>query len=226
MFVTSVVAPFLGVNCYIVAATEPPGPGAEARRPCILVDAGLGAAAPLADKLAELSLEPAAMLVTHGHPDHVLGLPSVLDRWRIPAYLDRRDHWWLSDPVGSLGPELAAVMGQALAGRAWTPPQVTEPGAAPAAMAGLTVTAIPAPGHTQGSTLWQITGGNDVHVFTGDVLFASGVGRTDLAGGDQTVMDGTLATVIPALPAEASVHPGHGPSSTVARELATNPFLG
>lgn len=232
MYVTSVVAPFLGVNCYIVAAADP-GSG-HAPAPCVLVDAGLDAGEPLAARLRELGLDPVAILLTHGHPDHVLGLPDLQRRWRIPAYLAAEDEWWLADPAGSLGPEMSAMLEPVLRGREWARPAVSGPDFDPSGIrvAGLEIRAISAPGHTEGSTLWQIStpGGPDsaggpVHVFTGDVLFASGVGRTDLAGGDQTVMDRTLATVIPALPPAAAVHPGHGPSSTVARELATNPFL-
>lgn len=234
MFVTSVVAPFLGVNCYIAAAGDSAGPHAASpdttagRAPCLLIDAGLDAAEPLAARLTELALDPVAILITHGHPDHVLGLPDLLTRWPIPAYLASRDGWWLDDPAASLGPEMSAMLGSVLAGREWTRPTVSEPDFAQdgVRLAGLGVRAIPAPGHTEGSTLWQVTdAADDVHVFTGDILFASGVGRTDLPGGDQAVMDKTLATVIPSLPGGAAVHPGHGPSSTVDRELAANPFL-
>jgi glyoxylase-like metal-dependent hydrolase (beta-lactamase superfamily II) len=88
--------------------------------------------------------------------------------------------------------------------------------------AGLTPRALHAPGHTEGSTLYHL---GDQVVLTGDVLFAGSVGRTDLHGGSDRVMGETLRDAVRALDPALAVVPGHGPSTTVAHELETNPFL-
>lgn len=86
---------------------------------------------------------------------------------------------------------------------------------------GITVVARHAPGHTEGSTLYLVDG----LVLTGDVLFAGTVGRTDLPGGDGDTMARTLREVVARLDAALHVVPGHGPTSVVSAELASNPFL-
>jgi glyoxylase-like metal-dependent hydrolase (beta-lactamase superfamily II) len=86
----------------------------------------------------------------------------------------------------------------------------------------VTLHALHAPGHTEGSTLYRL---GDEAVLTGDVLFAGSIGRTDLHGGSGQVMGETLRDVVRALDPALAVVPGHGPATTVAHELETNPFL-
>jgi glyoxylase-like metal-dependent hydrolase (beta-lactamase superfamily II) len=89
----------------------------------------------------------------------------------------------------------------------------------------VTLVARHAPGHTEGSTLYLLAAGDDRVAFTGDVLFAGSVGRTDLPGGDPVAMAATLREVVGALPPGTHVLPGHGPATRVDAELATNPYL-
>ena len=83
------------------------------------------------------------------------------------------------------------------------------------------------PGHCPGGVCLAIgkTGGDDLHLFVGDTLFAGSVGRVDLPGGDYGTLMRSITTVLFALPDDVPVHPGHGPDTTLARERVTNPFV-
>lgn len=215
MLLLTVVAPVLGTNCYVLAT----GAGRE----CVVIDPGIGVAEQVGKVLAEHALEPVAVLVTHGHLDHTHGLSELPD---VPVYLHERDAYRLDDPLGSLGPQLSAQFAQFGAG--WTPPGDVRPFAGAETeldLAGLGLHAVHAPGHTEGSTLYHAPA--DGVVFTGDVLFAGTVGRTDLPGGDDAPMRATLTRLASddELPGPTIVRPGHGPASTLDRERASNPYL-
>ncbi len=90
MDVLTTRAEFLDVNCYAVRA--------EGHSDCILVDAGFDAAPGLAEVLAEEKLTPQAIFLTHGHPDHILGTPGMLERWDVPVHLGADDHYRMAAP--------------------------------------------------------------------------------------------------------------------------------
>lgn len=216
-------AELLDVNCYAIAS----GDGA-AGSACILVDAGYDCAADLAEVLAERGWEPAAILLTHGHADHVLGLPNLLSRFPVPVYLGRPDLYRLDDPTAGVSPKFA----QALAPLAtqWSVPTVNALDDGDVLeLAGLTVSATLAPGHTEGSTLYAIDdpssgeAGLSAVLASGDVLFAGSIGRTDLPGGDPAAMEESLAALRHR--PDTPVLPGHGPATRMSHELSTNPFL-
>lgn len=218
MLVLTLVAPVLGTNCYVVAP--------DGGRECVVIDPGIGVEEQLEKAFAEHSLEPAAVLVTHGHLDHTYALSELCRRRDLPVHLHQEDVYRLSDPLGSLGPQLAQQFAHFVEG--WTPPPDVRPfeGAETQLdLAGVGLRAIHAPGHTEGSTLYQLPA--DGIVFTGDVLFAGTVGRTDLPGGDDALMRATLTRLASAdgLPGPTTVRPGHGPASTLDRERASNPYL-
>lgn len=223
MRIHSVTAEFLSVNCYAVAAQHSDS--------CLLVDAGLDAGADMAALLTGLGWEPAAVLLTHGHPDHVLGLPGYGRFGRLPVYLGAPDHYRLADPAATLEGQFGQIV-RSLAPD-WTPVHAQDtPAGAPLTIAGLEISALPCPGHTEGSTVLTVrdtTMADDdaentaLAHFTGDVLFAGSIGRTDLPGGNAQAMADSLRQVC-SLP-DAPVYPGHGDATTIARELAGNPFL-
>ena len=95
----------------------------------------------------------------------------------------------------------------------------------PLDLGGVRLVARHAPGHTGGSTRYSVEQGDEAVVLTGEQHVAGGVGRTDLPGGDAAVMATTLREVVGVLPRRARVLPGHGPTSRVDVELATNPYL-
>lgn len=142
VFVTR--AEFLDVNCYVVRA--------DGEDECVLVDAGYDAGPDLARLIAEEGLTPRAILLTHGHPDHILGLPRLLERWDIPVHLGEADHYRLTDPASTLSPAFAPVLAPLVAGWSGPPVNALSDGQR-LQVAGLSITAIAAPGHTEGSTL-------------------------------------------------------------------------
>lgn len=223
MEITAVRAAFLDVNCYAVAA-ESTGPSP---RECVLVDAGSECAPDLARVLADLRWEPVAILLTHGHLDHVLGLPALRSTWDVPVHIGAADAYRLTDPAAHTSAELAAHVADRTAG--WTTPaHVPVASGTDLEFAGLRISATEAPGHTEGSTLWRVTdpqaaGTVDEVLFTGDVLFAGSVGRTDLPGGDPEAMQRTIG-MLRTLP-DTPVLPGHGPLTQLSREIETNPFF-
>ena len=221
MLIAGFPAGAFAANCYAVAA----GPGER----CVVIDPGQDAEADLAELLREYRLQPAAVILTHGHLDHMWSVTPVCGAYDIPAYIHPEDRYMLADPLRGAGPQLAAMVG---------PLKFTEPSEvrelADGAGLGLTealgfdLTVSHAPGHTRGSVTFGLPREADRDepvLFTGDLLFAGSIGRTDLPGGDsRAIMESLARTVLP-LPDETVVLPGHGPQTSVGRERASNPFL-
>lgn len=228
MLTASFPATVFGTNCYVIA----PGQGEE----CVIVDPGIGVLETLRDALAELKLRPAAVLLTHGHVDHVYSVTPVCGG-TIGAYIHTDDRYRLADPLSSLGPELIGMFEQQFGKQ----PTWTEPGDVVEIrdhqaldLAGMTFDVRHTPGHTEGSVIFgidEIPDGLPAEaavtstVLSGDTLFAGSIGRTDLAGGDGEAMNRSLRDVVLDLPDTSLVLPGHGPGTTMARERATNPYL-
>lgn len=246
MRILGLTAPVFAAACYLVAADD---------GDCVVVDPGGGVADAVRRTVAEHGLRMVGVVATHGHADHVADAGALAAGAGVPLRLHARDAYRLADPLGSLGlgaagdPGVAAALRSA-AGAAgldpatfgWVDPALVVPfgggadGAVDADGAGrtsdvelrfgsVTLVARHAPGHTEGSTLYLLGAGEDLVAFTGDVLFAGSVGRTDLPGGDPAAMDATLREVVGALPPGTHVLPGHGPATRVDAELATNPYL-
>ena len=214
MLVRGFPAAAFGTNCWVVA----PGPGEQ----CVVVDPGIGVEQQLDDLLREHRLEPVAVLLTHGHLDHTFSVTPVCGARGIPAWIHPGDRELLADPMKGLSPETRTMFGGRLE---WTEPSdvaLLDP-AVPLELAGMELTVDFAPGHTPGSVIFRLPG--DALVFSGDLLFAGSIGRTDLPGGSWEQMQESLARVLAPLPDETVVHCGHGESTTMARERATNPFL-
>lgn len=216
MLIDSVVAEAFATNCYLVA----PDSGAQ----CLLIDPGFGTEEQVVEKCASLGLAPAAILLTHGHLDHTFAAPALSARFDIPVYIHAGDAFQLDDPVSGLGP-----LGSLVAGLEWTAPQRVHQVAdgEVLSVAGLSVTAQHAPGHTAGSTLYWFPGDDAAagYCFTGDVLFAGSIGRTDLPSASHEQMQRTLREIFMPMDGDVVVLPGHGGRSTMTRERAANPFL-
>jgi glyoxylase-like metal-dependent hydrolase (beta-lactamase superfamily II) len=215
-------------NCYVVATA----PGAE----CVVVDPGQDAASGIDDIVREHRLKPVAVLLTHGHVDHMWSVTPVAGTYDATAWIHPADRHLLTDPMAGISPESASML---LGGRY----EFTEPDdVAELAdgqrleLAGLEVVVDHTPGHTEGSVTFRTpcpsTGSgqrarDDVSevMFAGDLLFAGSIGRTDLPGGDHSAMLDTLRRKVLTLPDDVAVLPGHGEQTSVGRERATNPFL-
>ena len=225
MLVVGFPALAFATNCYVVA----PAAGEE----CLVVDPGVGVEQRLGEVLAEHRLRPAAVLLTHGHADHVYSVTPVCAGAGIAAAVHEDDAYRLEDPLASLDPALVAMLEQQFGTRAgWQEPAdvVRLTGGQRLALAGLEVDVVHAPGHTEGSVMFGLPGAPAPQsasstLLSGDVLFAGSIGRTDLAGGDPEAMSRSLAGKVLPLPDDTLVLPGHGPSTTIGRERRTNPFL-
>jgi len=198
-------------NCWVVAP-EAGGPG-------LLIDAPPDPVGILA-LLAEHDVTPAALLLTHGHIDHTGGAGVVVGASGIDAYVHPDDDFLTLDPRSQLrmlfgivppGDFAAPVRRQRL-----NDGQILHLG-------GLDLEVVHTPGHTPGHCCFLIR--EEGVLFSGDHLFAGSIGRTDLPGGDYgTLMDSMRNKVLP-LDDQVLIYPGHGPTTTLARELRTNPFL-
>ena len=218
-----------GTNCYVLA----PAPGEE----CLIVDPGVGVTGQLAELLHEYRLRPAAVLLTHGHFDHVYSVTPVCASAGISAYIHGDDRYRLADPMSAVGPELVAMFEQQFGQKAtWQEPTdvIRLVDGQKLTIAGLDLRVLHAPGHTQGSVMFAVPEvpdgiaadvGARSTLLSGDVLFAGSIGRTDLDGGDGAAMTRSLRDVVLPLADDVLVLPGHGPATTMARERATNPYL-
>ena len=218
----------IDANCYVVA----PGPGEE----CLVVDPGIGIEDTLREVLREQRLRPAAVLLTHGHLDHVYSVTPVCGG-DTAAYVHTDDRYRLENPLALISPALLTMVEQQFGARAtWREPErvVELTDRQVLQIAGLEVEVVHAPGHTEGSVLFRVPGvpdgvadqvDVDSTVLTGDVLFAGSIGRTDLPGGSGEAMQRTLRDTVLPLPDTTLVLPGHGPATTMDRERATNPYL-
>ena len=218
MLVAGFPAGSFAANCYLVA----PAPGEE----CVIIDPGQDAEPGIEDLLAKYRLKPIAVLLTHGHIDHMWSVAPVCGAKGIPAYIHPDDRALLSDPAQGLS--LLAKQ-QFLGGMTFSEPddvkELADGEVIP--MAGLDFTIAHAPGHTEGSVTFGTEAAvedTDGTLFTGDLLFAGSIGRTDLPGGDHAKILHSLARTL-TLPDATLVLPGHGPQTTVGAERRANPFL-
>lgn len=200
-------------NCYVVA----PAAGEE----CVIVDPGQDAVGGVEDLLREHRLKPVAVLLTHGHLDHVWSVAPVCGARDVPAWIHPEDRHLLSDPAAGWSPTSASLFGGITLSE---PDDVRElSDGATLHLAGLELVVDHTPGHTRGSVSFRLPG-EDI-MFSGDLLFAGSIGRSDLPGGDYPTILRSLATKCLPLPDDTVVLPGHGPRTTIGRERATNPYL-
>ena len=227
MLVAGFPAGAFAANCYVVASA----PGAE----CVIIDPGQDAEGGINDLLSEHRLKPAAVLLTHGHIDHVWSVAPVCGAKGIPAYIHPEDRVLLSDPAKGFP---LGTGQQLFGGLEFTEPDDVKELAdgMTLSLVGLEIVVDHAPGHTEGSVTFRVpldppitaqgkskTEGSIL--FSGDLLFAGSIGRTDLPGGDYPTILRSLARVCLTLPDQTVVLSGHGPQTTIGTERRTNPFL-
>ncbi|WP_418002114.1 MBL fold metallo-hydrolase [Mycobacterium sp. PDNC021] len=216
MLLTGFPAGMLQCNCYILAARA----GSDA----IIVDPGQRAMGRIREILDENRLTPSAVLLTHGHVDHIWSAQKVADTYGCPVYIHPEDRFMLTDPIKGFGPRLAQLAFGVLFSE---PKQVVEldRDGDKLELGGITVTVDHTPGHTRGSVVFRVSDGPDELAFTGDTLFKQSVGRTDLPGGSGRDLLDSIVTKLLVLDDDTVVLPGHGPQTTIGAERRTNPFL-
>lgn len=217
-----------GTNCYVLA----PAAGEE----CVVVDPGVDVLERLSDVLTEHRLRPSAVVVTHGHIDHVFSVTPVCGAHGVALSIHEDDRYRLTDPLASLPTAFADMLRGKFGSTGWKEPDDirTLVDGERLDLAGLELGVAHAPGHTEGSVMFSLEdlpdgavaeSGLTSTLLSGDVLFAGSVGRTDLPGGDPAAMNRSLRERVLPLADSTLVLPGHGAPTTIGRERRDNPFL-
>lgn len=193
--------------------------GCEKTREAVLIDPGDEVQA-LLSYAAREALEIRHILLTHAHVDHVTGVGAAKRALGVPIYLHRADLFLYEHVVQAGAMFGLRVEPQPSIDVFYTPGQAI-------AFGNHQVRPHHTPGHCPGGVCLQIgkKGEAGKELFVGDTLFAGSIGRTDLPGGDYDTLMASIRTVLFAFGDEATVHPGHGPSTTIGQERRTNPFL-
>jgi hydroxyacylglutathione hydrolase len=194
----------MGTNCYVVRADA-------TADEAVVVDPS-GDATELRLTLARLGTSCTAILVTHGHWDHLFGVADLAEGTGAPVYMAEGERMLLEDPAGFTPPGVTL--------RPYTP-DVLLAGGETVELAGIAFEVLAVPGHSPAHLAYHADG----YLFSGDVLFAGSVGRTDFPGSDWDTLVGSIRMLVDTLPPETVVYPGHGPTTTLGGELERNPFL-
>jgi hydroxyacylglutathione hydrolase len=196
-------------NAYIVRAS------AESPR-ALLVDPGEESERLLA-AARELGVEIEAILITHCHFDHVGAVAPMARSTQAPVYCPEMETGVLADitkwTMPGFGPFESYQADRTLSGDERLH------------LAGLDVEVLHTPGHSPGHLTYALSAANETVLLSGDVLFQGSVGRVDLPGGDWATLERSIAELMRRYPAETLVYPGHMGSTTLGRELRSNPFL-
>jgi hydroxyacylglutathione hydrolase len=194
----------IGTNCYVVRASL----GASE---AVVIDPS-GGVPELRIELARLGASCAAILITHGHWDHLVGVADLAEGTGAPVYMAAAEQALLEN-LPDLVPAGVTVRGYKA--------NVLLEGDESLELAGIEFETLQVPGHSPGHLAFHADG----CLFSGDVLFAGSVGRTDLPGADWDTLVETLRALTERFPPETVVYSGHGPPTTLGDELARNPFL-
>jgi glyoxylase-like metal-dependent hydrolase (beta-lactamase superfamily II) len=196
-------------NCYVLRESD-------IAEECLIIDAGLGAAQ-LIGFLQKRRLNPVAVVLTHGHIDHIAAVTALRKHYpNIRVYIHKLDAEMLAEP----GYNLSALAGRLFRVR---PADLYVEDKSIIEHAGIKLMVLHTPGHTPGGIC--LYSKDEGVVFTDDTLFQGSVGRTDFPGGSMDELIDSIKEKIFTLPDDTKVYPGHGPETTIAEEKQHNPFL-
>lgn len=185
---------------------------------CVVVDPGLEPDLIL-NYLRREKLTPAALLITHGHCDHIAGIPAMKQAWpECPVVIGRGDADCLTDPRKNLSAQFGLPY-------QCEPADVLLDEGEIYTAAGMEFETRTIPGHSGGHVVFVTRGLTPTVVFGGDVLFSGSIGRTDFPGGSFETLARGIREKLYALPDDSVVYPGHGPATTIGQEKRTNPFV-
>ena len=193
-------------NCYFAINDE--------TKELIIIDPGYSPKQ-LAERVRQEGCTPVAILLTHGHFDHIMAAQAVKEKYNIPIYACRQEEEMLREPSVNMtahyGKNCSII------------PDVLLNDLEVFQVAGFTIQIIHTPGHTKGSCCYYIEE-EDV-LFSGDTVFYGSVGRTDFPGGSTADIVRSLHKLVDSLPEETEVFPGHDASTTIGYEKRYNPFV-
>ena len=192
-------------NCYILAARE--------NSPAVIIDPG-AQERKIRQHLEEYGLKPGLVVNTHGHYDHI----GCDDKFGVPVYVHSADLPLLRDAELNLSGFFALAYEVKSEIKTLEDGQIIE-------CAGVELKALHIPGHTPGGIALLMQKPENNIVFTGDTLFCQSIGRSDLAGGNESLLIKYIKEKLLTLPDDTIVYPGHGPSSTIGNEKKHNPFF-
>ena len=193
-------------NCYVLSVGQA----------CWIIDCGLHPSE-MFQYIEDQALEPEAALLTHAHFDHIAGLQDLRTRWpELPIYVHTAESHFLTRPVHNL----SAALGEGIVA-----PEATHtiPSTGTFSLRDVEFRIHHTPGHSPGSVIFHQP--DHRTVIAGDTLFLNSIGRTDFPHSNPALLIESIERHLLSLPDETTVHPGHGPSTTIGREKASNPFL-
>lgn len=196
-------------NSYVLTAYE-------SASDCVIIDAGVGCE-PLLEYLEQNKLKPAALILTHGHADHIAGVNLLREAHPdIKVAIHKLDARMLTNSIANL----SAIAGSFFKAE---PADILIDTEEVLDFAGMSLKILRTPGHTPGGI--SLYSHVDSVVFSGDALFADSIGRTDFPGGDFDTLIRGIKEKLLTLPGKTKVYTGHGPATTIEREARLNQFL-
>ncbi len=183
---------------------------------CLIIDTGLENSE-MINYIKEMNLTPEALILTHGHADHIAGVPDIRENWPdISVVIHKDDAEMLTNATMNLS---------ALTGMSFTtdPAEIILESAEKITFAGIEFDVLETPGHTPGGISLYCS--EEGVLFSGDTLFSESIGRSDFPGGNHNKLISSIKEQLMTLPGQTKVYPGHGDMTTVSQEKAHNPFL-